>query len=756
MKSFTLHHLVGPGKSLDENFELLHLHLAKADLPDSDVFRISPPDGGIDIYCRSNKGRSNLAIQVKAYPAFRPDLLTAIERSVRQAVLSSKDYPWDQFILSIPFVPTAAQRKQIEAVFKNSNPNRDETITILADDWLGKFHICDGDELEAELFRHQDIANRFFPQILIASPYEPSGFILGFAGGTELLDLHLTIDTWGQRIPLRVSPDAHIGSLINLLIGQLKLPYEGTINSIRSVKYEITWQLWLRVPDQRVLDSNKTFREEKVAAHSSLGFKMHFRILTETQQFAFNNFKGNLTIRRKHIALRSYFDSTFVDLGDDQRNYEEMLCAQVYSDIKMPASSNSAPQVRSNGFENKVIAIVEKMLASTLLTQLPCSFLLSLGNASSPKSWTGETMPCFSIQARLPSSNNLLHMWVWGCKDFETTLKLNEIQEFEAKLHELSEGEVSGTIVSASPLEADAFQYAKTKNIGIIRMLPPGFFSYSSLSDQRWEPCADLATYESAITSPSFHGVNQEVFGIINGKMIASVTGIEKFSVLNLCSITISSIEKTVNDQKRAEMLYKAYCARGNCWAELGAQTNALKDLSEAQAISPDYLLDGTLRLGEMLERFGKVEDALAAFEKCLAMTSDSDRLCYKLGSCLQRLGRLDDALEMYERALSRNPNHADSKKKQREVFQRLGPAGLANYYTKRAEKSWEQGKREDAFYALQLAMEVKPDSPAPLLRRAAFFTELGLKDEATASFRSVLQIDPQNKDALRELARLG
>ena len=218
MQFFNLDFLQGPGDSLAENFELLNLELARIDLAPSEVFRLSPPDGGIDIFSIGRPDRANVAFQCKAYRKYRSDLLPAIRESVASANRATSDYKWDIYYLVIPFVPTKDQRAKIALELKECR---------------GESHICDADEIESGLFRHQQVANRFFPRIIIASSCDGAGFVLGLPGSvnTRSIDLTLHLREWGQSIPITVSEDATVRGLLNLIIAKFSLPFSGNISA---------------------------------------------------------------------------------------------------------------------------------------------------------------------------------------------------------------------------------------------------------------------------------------------------------------------------------------------------------------------------------------------------------------------------------------------------------------------------------------------------------------------------------------------
>jgi len=284
MKFLSLERLVGPGRSQDENFEIMNLELIKADLPQHESFRLSAPDGGIDIYSKSPTGDWSPAFQCKAYPRFRPDLVSAVSKSASSAKRSAQSYPWSEYILIIPFVPTSAQRTKLFDALRDCG---------------GEFSIYDGDELEAKLFRHPAVARRFFPELLIATSSEHSRIVLGLSGDPSMIELKLLIHTWGQTVPVEVSPDAKCGSLLNLLVGQLGLPVKGSIACVTVVWYKVRWHLILETATQDVLlDPDKTLRDEGVPSGATIALKYNI-------SFA-GGMKAYGGVREEYVSLSSY------------------------------------------------------------------------------------------------------------------------------------------------------------------------------------------------------------------------------------------------------------------------------------------------------------------------------------------------------------------------------------------------------------------------------------------------------------------
>jgi hypothetical protein len=314
MKFLSLERLVGPGKSVDENFEIMNLELIKAELPLHESFRLSPPDGGIDIYSRATTDKGiNLAFQCKAYPTFKSNLVQATAKSARAALSSVNVYPWNKYNLIIPFVPTRDQRVKLEEVLR-------ECYTLPK---LYSPHIVDGDELEATLFRHTSVARRFFPNLIVVTLSEQGRIVLGYPDDPAMLQLDLRVHTWNQMIPVRFSPNAKAGSLLQMLIGQLTLPIKGSIEAVGYNSYDIKWELILEGEPECVLDLEKTLPEQGVISGKTIFLRYSYSAK------GFGAFSSGLD-RSSHpekyyfyTILESFFDQKIHEKPEGVREFED-------------------------------------------------------------------------------------------------------------------------------------------------------------------------------------------------------------------------------------------------------------------------------------------------------------------------------------------------------------------------------------------------------------------------------------------------
>jgi hypothetical protein len=285
MRFLSLERLEGPGKSIDENFELLCLDLSKigSDNLPSDIHRILPPDGGIDVYFAGSTDK--IAYQCKAYPHFRSDLVRAVKKSAHMACVASSKTPFDVYVLVIPFVPTREQRRKLEEALKESG---------------AKPLIVDGDELERRLFDAPQIATRFFPSVTIIMPPSCDALQLSTGQG-ELINLHIESIRTGQTIPLKVSSGAQVHGVVNFLVAVLRLPNTFTINAASFVSSgDLHWKLAVvRDGKRTVLSSDETLEEAGVGKNAVL------HLVFEQEELVGGGFAKRIGLHWEKISIDS-------------------------------------------------------------------------------------------------------------------------------------------------------------------------------------------------------------------------------------------------------------------------------------------------------------------------------------------------------------------------------------------------------------------------------------------------------------------
>jgi tetratricopeptide (TPR) repeat protein len=152
----------------------------------------------------------------------------------------------------------------------------------------------------------------------------------------------------------------------------------------------------------------------------------------------------------------------------------------------------------------------------------------------------------------------------------------------------------------------------------------------------------------------------------------------------------------------------------------------------------PKYLAS----LGTALQRQGRREEALKAFDKAVQLRPDDAELWQCIGSILLELAHFDRALLSFQQALKLNPRHRDAAYKS---------GILLNHF----------GRFEHALAHFDLCDEVLPNHAPTLVGRVRALYYLNRLEEALADSRRVYALDPGNADncntigaALRSLGR--
>jgi tetratricopeptide (TPR) repeat protein len=141
------------------------------------------------------------------------------------------------------------------------------------------------------------------------------------------------------------------------------------------------------------------------------------------------------------------------------------------------------------------------------------------------------------------------------------------------------------------------------------------------------------------------------------------------------------------------------------------------------------------------LEGKGEYQDALAYYDRALAMDPSNVSALEGKGAALDNLGEYQDALAYYDRALAMDPSNVN-------ITSNKGGA-LGNL-----------GRYEEAIGYIDRALAMDPSNVNTINNKGAALFYLGREEEAIVNFDRVLAMDPSNVDALTNkgttLAGLG
>ena len=172
-------------------------------------------------------------------------------------------------------------------------------------------------------------------------------------------------------------------------------------------------------------------------------------------------------------------------------------------------------------FELKALEALTHALNTNSLGLLPDSCKIFHRKGYYSRDRRSEIVTDISIELYLPGASTWSILWVWECKDYQTRIPVDDVEEFWAKLNQIGGANVKGGIVTSGVLQAGALNYAKSKGIAVVRLLPDNQITHilaRSRPGPQLSP-AEIAQREleratRALTEPEFVSDRKEFFAL--------------------------------------------------------------------------------------------------------------------------------------------------------------------------------------------------------------------------------------------------
>lgn len=179
------------------------------------------------------------------------------------------------------------------------------------------------------------------------------------------------------------------------------------------------------------------------------------------------------------------------------------------------------------------------------------------------------------------------------------------------------------------------------------------------------------------------------------------------------------------------------------------------------------------MNYGESLTRLNKMAEAIECYKRSSSLTPESADSYYNLGNAFQKIGALRDAEKAYQDALRLDPKELNSiimlgnvymsqdmvdhaEQQFRAAISIAGPATdpvtLAKAHFNLANTMAKKGRLADALIEYQNAVRLAPNYEKGLYGLAWCLENLGRREEAIEIYKRILQLNPQNADAKRQL----
>jgi protein O-mannosyl-transferase len=204
----------------------------------------------------------------------------------------------------------------------------------------------------------------------------------------------------------------------------------------------------------------------------------------------------------------------------------------------------------------------------------------------------------------------------------------------------------------------------------------------------------------------------------------------------------------------------------GNAFLQKGRMEEAIAQYQKAAQINPDYA-EAHYNLGTALLQKGSVDEAIVHFQKTLQIKPGFVKTHYNLGTALLQKGRADEAIVHFQKALLINPDDADAhnnlgfallqKRRVDEAISHCRQAvqlrpDFAEAHNNLGTALLQNGNVDEAITQFQQALQIKPSFVEARNDLGNAFMHKGRVDEAIACYQKALQIKPDFAEARNNL----
>lgn len=205
---------------------------------------------------------------------------------------------------------------------------------------------------------------------------------------------------------------------------------------------------------------------------------------------------------------------------------------------------------------------------------------------------------------------------------------------------------------------------------------------------------------------------------------------------------------------------------------EIGKRKEAVALFRQALALEPDHPM-GNSNLGQILVELGEHDDLDEAESRCLAairLTPDRPHPVNNLGNVYRAMGRFEDAVACYQKAMALDPTMAmpfnnmgqalESRARYSEARQYYMNAlalepNSARFHANVASLHHEQDEHEEALARFRHALAIDPEHGESLCGMGRIFTHMMKTAEAEFCFFKALELDPESPAPRLGLANL-
>jgi tetratricopeptide (TPR) repeat protein len=246
--------------------------------------------------------------------------------------------------------------------------------------------------------------------------------------------------------------------------------------------------------------------------------------------------------------------------------------------------------------------------------------------------------------------------------------------------------------------------------------------------------------------------------------MAAAAAAVAALAVLTVRQCALYADAETLwrGTIERNPGCWVAYGGLGDVYLRDGRVPEAVAAYERAIAIDASNV-ESHIDLGIALLREGRADEAIARFQAALAIDPGNAEAHNNLGNIFASKGRLDEAAAEYASALKSNPSDGRAHYNLGSVLMRMGrmreaaaefrgclslDPGDFDARENLGIALMRLGQADEAVPEFRAALAIDPGNPGPHVNLGAILLGKGRMDEAIAEFQKALEADGSNADA--------
>jgi hypothetical protein len=175
---------------------------------------------------------------------------------------------------------------------------------------------------------------------------------------------------------------------------------------------------------------------------------------------------------------------------------------------------------KGDTFENEIFNYLENALKNKQLGLDPEFCKIYRKKKYYSKDRKSDIIVDISLELWLKDAPNWSILWVWECKNLSHAVPVDDVEEFHSKIEQIAGDNVKGGIATKNGLQKGAINYAKSKGLAVVRVMPESqieWIMYHMTINMFQSHGNNENDVYSALTNPNYRSKNREYYCFLDG-----------------------------------------------------------------------------------------------------------------------------------------------------------------------------------------------------------------------------------------------